>query len=466
MKMIGEGFPGYGRIDPSGSYYICANGDSTHQISETVGLDDWRQLGKVEFNARFYGEMKASLQFQKGTIIKLPTKLCSKWKLSKLMDNHVEEVQAEGTCFKCGKKENPDDEDQMLICDGCDLEVHVSCSGLTQVPEGDFLCEKCLDVMAARKAAATDGRERSLDIQLPELPALDEDSKALAEHALTRFEVDVTTRREEALSNLVENTKVMAETLKARIVDARSNVEHQTNLVSSKQRSRDSARNSVFAKYGLKGWQFKNYGQSYIKYRKCDGTTGVVYKRTSYYGSPDSAAPEWEQYYQKAIRCSREMKNLDEERHLMDAKKRLSTLTDELSELQNEQLSQTEQAEADRRRIETNFAKLLSSPQLDWEKKKEYENRQGCAPLFLGVVIVQDADEVRLLNVLKEPVELIVTIPINHSAESDSRELLIGSECYIFGAADLFCSDRDDQVPMDFGEYAIHSGRCHLDLVI
>lgn len=457
MKMLSAGFPGYGRIDPSRSYYICANGDSTHQICETVGLDDWRQLGKVEFNARFYGEMKASLQFQKGTIIKLPTKLCSKWKLSKLMDNHVEEVQEAGTCSKCGKKENPDDEDQMLICDGCDLEIHVSCAGLDSVPEGDFLCDKCLDVMSARKAAAADGRERSLKIQLPKLPAIDNDSKAMAEHALTRFEVDVTARRDEVLSSLAQNTRVMAETLEARIVEARSKVERQTNFVSSKKRSLDSARNSVFSKYGLRGWQFKNFGLSYIKYRKCDGSTGVVRKQKKWDG--DVVDPEWEQYYQKVIQCSREMKALNEARCLKNAEKKLSSLTDDLNELRNERHSQTEQDQVDRRRIEVNFAKLLSSPQLDWEKKKEYENRRGCAPLFLGAVIVQNADEVRLLNVLTEPVELIVTIPIHRSAQSDSRELQIGSECYVFGAADLFCSDRNDQVPMDFGECAFHFER-------
>ena len=31
----------------------------------------------------------------------------------------------------------------MLLCDGCDGEVHLRCAGLERVPEGDWLCAAC-----------------------------------------------------------------------------------------------------------------------------------------------------------------------------------------------------------------------------------------------------------------------------------------------------------------------------------
>ena len=56
--------------------------------------------------------------FKQGTVVKIPTNLCSKWKLDKAVDNHVEQLKAMATCSKCLKKEQPGDRDEMLLCDG------------------------------------------------------------------------------------------------------------------------------------------------------------------------------------------------------------------------------------------------------------------------------------------------------------------------------------------------------------
>lgn len=37
--------------------------------------------------------------------------------------------------------DSPDD--PLLLCDGCDVPVHLSCEGLTEVPSGDWFCATC-----------------------------------------------------------------------------------------------------------------------------------------------------------------------------------------------------------------------------------------------------------------------------------------------------------------------------------
>ena len=40
--------------------------------------------------------------------------------------------------------EQPGDTDEILLCDGCDLEIHLSCAGLKEIPTTDWLCNSCL----------------------------------------------------------------------------------------------------------------------------------------------------------------------------------------------------------------------------------------------------------------------------------------------------------------------------------
>lgn len=147
IDMVDEGLPKQGSVDPTQSYYITKTSECYVKIADKVGLDDPKELNKVEFNSRFYGTLKLNQQFQRGTIVKIPTELvcvmrydvccvdnvvmyssdapsmlflplfgiqlqCSKWKLNKLVDNHVEEVKELGTCTKCMKK-------GMFVCTIC-----------------------------------------------------------------------------------------------------------------------------------------------------------------------------------------------------------------------------------------------------------------------------------------------------------------------------------------------------------
>jgi len=43
-------------------------------------------------------------------------------------------------CNKCGKKDNPEEQ---IICDECQLNFHLKCIGLKELPEDDFYCSGC-----------------------------------------------------------------------------------------------------------------------------------------------------------------------------------------------------------------------------------------------------------------------------------------------------------------------------------
>lgn len=223
-----------------------------------------------------------------------------------MIDNHVEEVKAMATCSKCLKKEQPGDVDQMLLCDGCDLEIHVSCAGLKTVPTGDWLCEKCLEVMDARRRANmnvnvprdSDG-VRSLKAQVPPLPQLDVDSRALGEKAQGRFNAEIAARRDKALSTLLENQRVLEESSKERISTLTRDVQSQTAAVVRAERSHAIANNQIFSDYELCGWSIAGrYGESHIKYRDEDGSVGTVYRNVEWVGgrTKKTKCPDWDRY--------------------------------------------------------------------------------------------------------------------------------------------------------------------------
>lgn len=123
--------------------------------------------------------------------------------------------------------------------------------------------------------------------------------------------------------------------------------------------------------------------------------------------------------------------------------------------------------EEDRRNLLLDFAKLLSEPQLDFEGKKLYQSRVGGEPLFLGVVKIEEPD-VRVLNILKEPTELVLSIPVNSmiTIDVEVEQIESGAEYYLFGTDELFCSKRNDYTPMDFSHTSTRTAQRDLMAMI
>ncbi|KAL7534170.1 hypothetical protein ACHAXR_005696, partial [Thalassiosira sp. AJA248-18] len=454
LKLIEDGFPTYyGSVSPCQHYYICKTNDCYHSIADKVGLDDWKALNGVEFNTVLYGVLTANTQFQRGTIVKIPTIQCSKWKLSKMVDNHAEEMKMFATCSKCLKKEQPDDMDEMLLCDGCDLEMHTSCAGLTAIPERDWLCESCLEILDARKknqaadCPKDDVGRRSLEAKLPPLPKLDVKTSRLAERAKKRFKEDTSSRKDAALSRLEENQRVLAEASKERVANLTSEVETLTPAVERDKRNYDNTKRRIFGKHGITGWNLQRIGRSHINFRRENGSIGTVYR---YRGSYHETSPEWNRYHRKQQECHRELGESPEKVAYSNVKNQLASLKEDFNQALADEKDRPAADEEDRRNLLLEFVKLLSEPKLDFETQKSYQSRVGCDPVFLGVVKVEDPD-VRVLNILREPTELVLSIPVvNSGIAIDVEPVEAGEEYYLFGKAELFSIERNDYTPMDF----------------
>ncbi|GMT03860.1 hypothetical protein PENTCL1PPCAC_26034, partial [Pristionchus entomophagus] len=63
--------------------------------------------------------------------------------------NSTNMVDEEAPCDVC-KIKDCDDDDPMIFCDGCNICLHVTCYGLTGIPEGDWECDMCKAVGFAR----------------------------------------------------------------------------------------------------------------------------------------------------------------------------------------------------------------------------------------------------------------------------------------------------------------------------
>ena len=57
-------------------------------------------------------------------------------------------------CAVCGEPDPDhwDAKDEIIFCDGCNLQVHLSCYGMRKVPEGEWMCVGCSDGLDVGKA--------------------------------------------------------------------------------------------------------------------------------------------------------------------------------------------------------------------------------------------------------------------------------------------------------------------------
>lgn len=73
---------------------------------------------------------------------KLKEKVATKIDKSKKYDDQGIEEQDDDLCACCLEGTVYDD-NNIIYCDGCDVPVHQQCYGITQVPEGSWLCNPC-----------------------------------------------------------------------------------------------------------------------------------------------------------------------------------------------------------------------------------------------------------------------------------------------------------------------------------
>jgi PHD-finger len=144
-RLVDLPLPGHTTINGDLVLYCTRSGETLGQITEKLGVESWQDIAGHPNNMLQYGILKASSTFYRGTILEIPPNY-SKWAVNECLLQ--EDEDSEEKCTQCKSKGNPA---QMLLCDLCNKPYHTACVGLDEVPEGDWFCEPCLEVLKARK---------------------------------------------------------------------------------------------------------------------------------------------------------------------------------------------------------------------------------------------------------------------------------------------------------------------------
>ena len=87
----------------------------------------------------------------------------------------------------------------------------------------------------------------------------------------------------------------------------------------------------------------------------------------------------------------------------------------------------------------------MNLPQLGSEKKREYEARTF-EPRFLGMVHLENQTDAVAIDMLREPDELVLAVPLGGDYQSN---LVVGKLYGIFALKNFFDPKRDDETPLE-----------------
>jgi len=66
-------------------------------------------------------------------------------KVEEIFEKIESKIANEDVCAVCCEPDG-DEDDQIILCDGCDVAVHQICYGVSVVPQGSWFCDKCTAV--------------------------------------------------------------------------------------------------------------------------------------------------------------------------------------------------------------------------------------------------------------------------------------------------------------------------------
>ena len=112
-KIVDIPRPGKNSMDKT--YYSTLDNERLSEVSEKLGLADWRNIECIRENLNRYGKLPAHSIFKRHTLLCIPTVKCSKWKLAKLVDRELTNIIEMGICTKCNEPEILDDTVPMLL---------------------------------------------------------------------------------------------------------------------------------------------------------------------------------------------------------------------------------------------------------------------------------------------------------------------------------------------------------------
>ena len=140
--------------------------------SLNLGVDPFAQISELEFEycldrlERCAARRHCYVNFDALAVLPSVDTLDSRVSLVKSVLGKFQNVDArpvprslerdlteEVICGVCGNDDSFSD-DEILLCDGCDISVHQSCYGVPKVPAGDWKCSICRSRPAASQKSS------------------------------------------------------------------------------------------------------------------------------------------------------------------------------------------------------------------------------------------------------------------------------------------------------------------------
>lgn len=433
-----EDIPEPGFVCSKAIFYSTLNNETLAKVAEKLGTD-WKTMAALAENTSRYGALRASSVFKTGTLLYIP-KNRSKWRMKQL--SKVEEIESE-ECIDCGIESNPA---EMLMCDGCDAPHHIACVGLTCVPKGDWFCIKCLDVLKAR--ANNHGGKEAL-FKLPPLPAL---SLGPQHQMKETLRTHLQNRRVEAFSNLDSYNVATRASIQSRQQELQAEIGRiEQQLQQSKDEYNRHLR-KVMNDHGLNGWSMGNFNKSknWIEIRengrivKLIESEQTIQRATSWWGSA-TMTNAWNRAIAKRETVYRNAALKKKDKAVKTLKAKLAATKESLAESQRDVKALSSSETEEHFRIEAEYAALLNEPQLKDESNAAYKRREF-PPRYIGMVHLDDDTGVLAMNMLSEPDELVIAVPVGDEEDFEPR---VGGTYGVFARAALFDKKRDDELPME-----------------
>lgn len=473
-------------------------------MAAKLGMEDPLDLAFVEDNATQYGT-KRNTMFHRNTLLRIPTQFCSNWKLEKLQNREVDEIEGLGICEICHQQEEEEENEDkkeavqrlgndnddtanshnhnnpMLICDGCDANCHLFCAGLKRVPDGDWLCTDCVTILTARKKHhyedTTDNVSApSLKVALPPLPECPPEMQCRVASATTKLHSYLVQRADTSFRQLQQNHEAIATSRNERIEELQSRtIPHHNSIVERIREEFPIEARRLRDLHNIYGWgSVPNNNRTLNYILSKDPQTG---RNTKYYNPHTSFA--FESYYHRDGRDGQT--SVEEWNRILPNWRRFLPQWKALS-------NRKKRAEKDLKTAKGNLVHCLNEKKTRCRDEK-HELKQ--LTLFnsalwdakiLGICPVRDHRDVQVLNLLREPEELILIVPMKETTsngvaavmahrtttttsfvDNNIPDIIVGNEYAIFGCTELLRSERDDLLPMDLSGYgSMRAAQKHL----
>lgn len=441
--------PPPGKIDPTMSFYSSINNETLEIVAEKLGCESWRDIANHHCNAKRYkGSLTASGKLKSETLLAIPTNY-NKWKTKALIDNEGSEAieqknEDELICEVC-KLKTSGDENPILLCDGCDQGCHLRCMhDMTSVPEGDWFCPSCSDILDARRSVKyrEDGgliRESITDISNETHQKSQLNSDELI-HIKDRLNDQITTRLKQVEKNLEQDHEMMTKS----ITTLSQEIDQLINDLEESNEYFMTAQQRALSTQDLRCYKLSQINSSIheICYLTPDGSWNTV--RES-----DVASEIWNvlSFKVQSIEKSPVMINAKARKHKLECQ--IKERQKELKNLEKKRKEAVQNEKAEKKRLKREYDSLLNSHNLEIGSKKQKRKPEG---YLMGLVLIENQEHLEALLMLCEPEELVIFVPLEGTLNySQTVSLERNKEYAVIARARLFNKERDDQIPIEHG---------------